>query len=224
MGGQQSTRRLTVVNDEAAGVIKISDSVVERIQTELEQGKAAAAKKAEQPPPVTEPPPPPPPPTVPSPPTPPKEPPTSPPEVEVPPTPAPAPPPPPPPSPPVVQPTVVQPKPVIQYVEKEPSLSSLRIKAEKEKELAEAESYWRKRFAKQEREHTALTHLEVSAMNSTAEKLSKAFAVEKCPPVCQEVRATLVDCYKQNPQKPLLCSETVKKFSQCVRSTRMASG
>ena len=174
MGGQQSTRRLTVVNDEAAGVIKvmpsnttgfkrsrlrkvflffqISDSVVERIQTELEQGKAAAAKKAEQPPPVTEPPPPPPPPTVPSPPTPPKEPPTSPPEVEVPPTPAPAPPPPPPPSPPVVQPTVVQPKPVIQYVEKEPSLSSLRIKAEKEKELAEAESYWRKRFAKQERE------------------------------------------------------------------------
>ena len=49
-------------------------------------------------------------------------------------------------------PTTVQPKPVIQYVEKEPSLSSLRIKAEKEKELAEAESYWRKRFAKQERE------------------------------------------------------------------------
>ena len=46
----------------------------------------------------------------------------------------------------------VQPKPVIQYVEKEPSLSSLRIKAEKEKELAEAEAYWRKRFAKQERE------------------------------------------------------------------------
>ena len=60
-------------------------------------------------------------------------------------------------------------------------------------------------------------------MNSTAEKLSKAFAVEKCPPVCQEVRATLVDCYKQNPQKPLLCSETVKKFSQCVRSTRMVN-
>ena len=66
-----------------------------------------------------------------------------------------------------------------------------------------------------------MTHLEVSAMNGTAEKLSKAFAVEKRPPVCQEVRATVVDCYKQNSQKPLLCSETVKKFSQCVRSARM---
>lgn len=216
MGGQQSTRRLTVVNDEAAGVIKISDSVVERIQTELEQGKAAAAKKADPQPQVI----PPPPPTVPSP-TAPKEtsPPPPPPEVEL-----PSNSPPLPPSPTPVAPTTVQPKPVIQYVEKEPSLSSLRIKAEKEKELAEAESYWRKRFAKQEREHTALTHLEVSAMNGTAEKLSKAFAVEKRPPVCQEARATVVDCYKQNSQKPLLCSETVKKFSQCVRSSRMASG
>jgi len=213
MGGQQSTRRLTVVNDEAAGVIKISDSVVERIQTELEQGKAAAAKKADPQPQVT---PPPPPPTVPSPPAPNEtSPPPPPPEVELPSNSAPPPP---------VAPTTVQPKPVIQYVEKEPSLSSLRIKAEKEKELAEAESYWRKRFAKQEREHAALTHLEVSAMNGTAEKLSKAFAVEKRPPVCQEARATVVDCYKQNSQKPLLCSETVKKFSQCVRSSRMASG
>jgi len=213
MGGQQSTRRLTVVNDEAAGVIKISDSVVERIQTELEQGKAAAAKKADPQPQVT---PPPPPPTVPSPPAPNEtSPPPPPPEVELPSNSAPPPP---------VAPTAVQPKPVIQYVEKEPSLSSLRIKAEKEKELAEAESYWRKRFAKQEREHAALTHLEVSAMNGTAEKLSKAFAVEKRPPVCQEARATVVDCYKQNSQKPLLCSETVKKFSQCVRSSRMASG
>ena len=31
-------------------------------------------------------------------------------------------------------------------------MSSLRVKAEKEKELTEAETYWRKRFAKQERE------------------------------------------------------------------------
>ena len=31
-------------------------------------------------------------------------------------------------------------------------MTSLRIKAEKEKELSEAEAYWRKRFAKQEQE------------------------------------------------------------------------
>ena len=39
-----------------------------------------------------------------------------------------------------------------QIVEKESGLTSLRIKAEKEKELQEAEAYWSKRFAKQEQE------------------------------------------------------------------------
>lgn len=62
-------------------------------------------------------------------------------------------PPSPPPQAPPASPAPEQPqKPVIQYVEREPSLSSLRVKAEKEKELIEAETYWRKRFAKQEHE------------------------------------------------------------------------
>ena len=39
-----------------------------------------------------------------------------------------------------------------QIVEKETGLTSLRIRAEKEKELQEAEAYWSKRFAKQEQE------------------------------------------------------------------------
>ena len=39
-----------------------------------------------------------------------------------------------------------------QIVEKESGLTSLRIRAEKEKELQEAEAYWSKRFAKQEQE------------------------------------------------------------------------
>ena len=41
---------------------------------------------------------------------------------------------------------------LLQIVEKETGLTSLRIRAEKEKELQEAEAYWSKRFAKQEQE------------------------------------------------------------------------
>jgi hypothetical protein len=41
---------------------------------------------------------------------------------------------------------------VIQYVERESSMTSLRVRAEKERELAEAEAYWRRRFVKQEQE------------------------------------------------------------------------
>jgi hypothetical protein len=45
-----------------------------------------------------------------------------------------------------------QQRPIIQYVEREPSMSSLKVRAEKEKELAEAEAYWKDRLHKMEHE------------------------------------------------------------------------
>ena len=48
---------------------------------------------------------------------------------------------------------------IIQYVEREPSMSSLKVRAEKEKELAEAESYWRERIHKLEHEVRQLRYL-----------------------------------------------------------------
>ena len=51
------------------------------------------------------------------------------------------------------------PKTIIQYIEREQvqwepvhSISSLRVKAEKEREMKEAEGYWNKRFVQQEKE------------------------------------------------------------------------
>jgi len=284
MGAQQSTRRLTVINDEASGVIKITDSVVDRIKSELHEQQSAPAAAATPAPPTQAPPPepmaaPPPPPPAPEvPPPAPGVPPSAPPSnypmpppiikyVEIP-GPAPPPeviikyidaPPPPPeviikyvdaPSPtpeikyvekPVV--TYVEKiveKPVVEYVEKpvvvekvierivekETGLTSLRIRAEKEKELQEAEAYWSKRFAKQEQEHTTLAHLEAATMNETVERLSKAFSIQKLPinPEIQKKRDELLQCYQQNPGKTLLCSEVVKDFSRSVHSSRTASG
>lgn len=203
MGSQQSTRRVTVMSDEASGVIKISDSVVDRLRNELEKppsNSSNSSQSAKPPEPeVNQTPPPPPPPPAPK-----EEP------VE-----APAPPP---------QAPIPNQKPIIQYVERDPSLSSLRVKAEKEKEMAEAETYWRKRFVQQEQEHTALTHLQTNHLKVTAEKLSKMFATEKCPPICLEEREAVLQCYKSNPNRTLMCSDVVKNFSRCVHSARMASG
>jgi len=290
MGAQQSTRRLTVINDEASGVIKITDSVVDRIKSELHEQQSAPAAAATPAPPTQAPPtqapppepmaaPPPPPPAPEVPPPAPEVPPSAPPSsypmpppiikyVEVP---GPAPPPeviikyidapPPPPevivkyidapssAPPeikyVEKPVVtyvdkIVEKPVVEYVEKpvvvekvierivekETGLTSLRIRAEKEKELQEAEAYWSKRFAKQEQEHTTLAHLEAATMNETVERLSKAFSIQKLPinPEIQKKRDELLQCYQQNPGKTLLCSEVVKDFSRSVHSSRTASG
>ena len=51
MGANQSTRKLTVVSDEATGVVKISDSVLERLK-----GEISGEKKETSPPPLPPPP------------------------------------------------------------------------------------------------------------------------------------------------------------------------
>ena len=137
MGANQSARKVTVVNDEASGVIKISDSVVQRLKGEIsgdsqqqqqqQQQQSASAPEPERVPPppaaAVEPPPPPP-------------------AHEA------APAPPPAQSEAVIQQQVWQ-RPIIQYIE-EPSISALRVKAEKEEEMKTQDDYWRDRFQKQE--------------------------------------------------------------------------
>ena len=160
MGANQSARKVTVVNDEATGVIKISDSVVQRLKGEI--AGEQQQQQQQQPPPPTPPPqaapappppapepapaPPPPPPAEVAPPPPPVEtaPPPPPPPVQEP-APVPAPVPPPAAEP---QPQVWQ-RPIIQYIE-EPSISALRVKAEKEEEMKTQDDYWKDRLQKQE--------------------------------------------------------------------------
>ena len=134
MGANQSARKVTVVNDEASGVIKISDSVVQRLKGEIsgdsQQQQQQQSSPAPEPEKVA------PPPAAPVEPTPP------------PPPPAPAAPAPAPPIEPVIQQQVWQ-RPIIQYIE-EPSISALRVKAEKEEEMKTQDDYWRERLQKQE--------------------------------------------------------------------------
>jgi len=254
MGGQQSTRRLTVINDEATGVIKITDSVVDRLRTELDKSSVSVQQHSQNVPEKkeqTQMPPDPPPKIesveVPEP-APPEPAPTPPPQEVPPPPPQEVPPPPPPQSdpepPPKVEVEVPEPAPalvpkevppapktIIQYIEREQvqwepvhSISSLRVKAEKERELKEAEAYWNKRFVQQEKEHSTQAHLQMNALKSTAEKLSHMFGTERSLPICQEERKSVLLCYKQNSKESLQCSDAVKNFSRCVHSTRMVSG
>ena len=133
MGAQQSARKVNVIQDEATGVIKISDSVVQRLKGEItgeNQQQEQQQQQTPPPPPKPEATPPPPPPPV----------------TEPPPAPAPSEPAPPPPAP---GPSQVWQRPIIQYIE-EPSISALRVKAEKEEEIKNLDDYWKDRLQKQE--------------------------------------------------------------------------
>jgi len=249
MGQNQSTRKITVVNDEVSGVIKISDAVVQRLKGEITGG--AAPEQAAAPTPTPAPPPPepkieatPPPPPVEIVPPPPVEapalvetPPLPPPEVVALPPPVSEPLPPPPPSsepaaaapppapaseaaPPAPAPSHVWQRPIIQYIE-EPSLSALRVRAEKEEELKRLEEYWKDRLQKQEENHIANAKLTEEEIVKSAKHVETLFTPASSREICRDSRLAVQSCYSENPSKPLLCRDIVKEFSSCVSKARL---
>jgi len=242
MGANQSTRKITVVNDEAAGVIKISDAVVQRLRGEI-AGEAPPAAAPPPPPAAAAPPAPadpaplPPPPVVESAPEPapapaePEAPPPPPPVVE-----APAPPPPAPEAPApaaaeapqavpqeqALPPQHIWQRPIIQYIE-EPSLSALRVRTEKEEELLALENYWKERLATQEAEtvhRQKLTEQEVAAAAKKVEELFRPATQQETAKPCKDMSLDVQSCYSSNPSQPLLCRDQVAQFSQCVLDWR----
>jgi len=215
MGANQSSRKITVVNDEATGVIKISDSVVQRLKGEItgegdkESAPVAPASSSQPPPPPPQPepkveeelPPPPPPPEV---------------------TPA-APAPPPPPQQHEQeqhQPHVWQ-RPIIQYIE-EPSLSALKVKQEKEEEMKKLEDYWKSRLQNQQDEHTKMAALTEDEFNKSLKKVETLFATVGTQSVCRDESEAVRGCYANNKNKSLRCRESVQSFSSCVSAARLA--
>jgi len=214
MGANQSSRKITVVNDEATGVIKISDAVVQRLKGEItgenagrEETPAPAADPDPTPPPQVEPPPPPPKPE---------------PKAEA---------PPPPPPPPVQEAAPVPPedfkhqqhiwqRPIIQYIE-EPSLSALKVKQEKEVELKTLEDYWKDRLQKQQEEHTAMKGLTEQEFNKSLKKVETLFAAAGTGAVCRDENEALISCYSEHSKQSLRCGGTVNEFVNCVASARM---
>lgn len=263
MGANQSTRKITVVNDEVSGVIKISDAVVQRLKGEI-SGEAASQEPKAAPPPAPAPAPPPPEPKVEAPPPPPpvEVAPPPPPHVEAAPPPpavevATPPPPPvetaiqpppppvevaPPPPPPVVvaappaaepappppaapeaavpTPAHVWQRPIIQYIE-EPSLSALRVRAEKEEELKRLEEYWKDRLQKQEENHIANAKLTEEEILKSAKHVQTLFTPASTREICRDSRLAVQSCYSDNPSSPLLCREKVLEFSSCVSKSRL---
>lgn len=204
MGANQSARKVTVVNDEASGVIKISDSVVQRLKGEIsgdsQQQQQQQSSPAPEPEKVA------PPPAAPVEPTPP------------PPPPAPAAPAPAPPSEPVIQQQVWQ-RPIIQYIE-EPSISALRVKAEKEEEMKTQDDYWRERLQKQEESFIANAKLTEGEIIKNAKYVETLFKPAVNKEICRESQQSVLSCYESNPGKPLLCREQVLAFTKCVSEAR----
>lgn len=110
-------------------------------------------------------------------------------------------------------------RPIIQYIE-EPSLSALKVKAEKELELRTLEEYWKDRLRLQENSVSAgISEVEIAKKMEYVETLFRPAAVSR--QLARENGDEVAACYSAHPGAPLLCRDAVLRFTDAVQRSRL---
>lgn len=106
----------------------------------------------------------------------------------------------------------------------EPTVTSMELRRQKEIELRENDIFWKNRIAQLEANITKTNAVMEKEYKAAIDDVHKRFAAGTGiyqPPPCQEAKARVIACYRQNPGETLRCSQEVAMFTNCVANTRI---
>uniref|UniRef100_A0A182YCV0 Uncharacterized protein n=1 Tax=Anopheles stephensi TaxID=30069 RepID=A0A182YCV0_ANOST len=103
-------------------------------------------------------------------------------------------------------------------------LTSMQVLQEKERELRENDVYWTQRLKALEANLARTNQVLEKEYSDAVADVKKRFAttaVQQQLPPCQDLKAKVIACYRQNPHETLRCAEEVKHFTDCVNQHRI---
>jgi len=95
--------------------------------------------------------------------------------------------------------------------------------AEKEQELAQAEMRHKQELEEVEKKFADKVKATEEQFNTAAEEVQRKYRHRHTAPVCEQARSIVTQCYTENPNQTLKCSQEVKKFIECVNQSRLDS-
>ncbi|OXU29452.1 hypothetical protein TSAR_011063 [Trichomalopsis sarcophagae] len=102
------------------------------------------------------------------------------------------------------------------------TISALEMQQQKERELADQETYWQRRLQNLERTHEKINR----AIDQEYKKALTIFddcrviKVQDAVKPCNVNRQKVLKCYQDNPKETLRCADLVEQFSNCVDQRR----
>eukprot|EP00043_Microstomoeca_roanoka_P017297 m.180281 g.180281 ORF g.180281 m.180281 type:complete len:185 (-) comp16612_c1_seq1:242-796(-) len=90
---------------------------------------------------------------------------------------------------------------------------------EKERELMQLDMHWQKRVDDLQQKREEQT---TQDFNTVLSDFKNRFRMEIPQPKCQQQQRLVFDCLRNNPSKPLNCSEEAKQFLACADRARSA--
>lgn len=87
-------------------------------------------------------------------------------------------------------------------------------------ELERLEKLYAERLKRLENLNSQLHTESKENFSQAVKEVEQKFLTQTFSPICQDKQQSVLDCYRKNPGKPILCSSEVKNFLSCVNDTR----
>uniref|UniRef100_A0A182PR25 Head-elevated expression protein n=1 Tax=Anopheles epiroticus TaxID=199890 RepID=A0A182PR25_9DIPT len=103
-------------------------------------------------------------------------------------------------------------------------LTSMQVLQQKERELRENDVYWTQRLKALEANLAKTNQVLEKEYSEAVADVKQRFAttaVQQQLPPCQDLKAKVIACYRQNPNETLRCADEVQQFTDCVNLHRI---
>lgn len=91
---------------------------------------------------------------------------------------------------------------------------------EREKQMTSVVESWKEKLDEEKKKHEDFYNLTMQEFEDAVSRTENKFIKPSLRPICDGLQSSLVDCYKNHPNRTLECSRQVAEFSRCVENVK----
>ncbi|XP_007956247.1 MICOS complex subunit MIC25 [Orycteropus afer afer] len=91
-----------------------------------------------------------------------------------------------------------------------------------EAELKHRNTFYKEQLGRIERKNAEMYKLSSQQFHEAASKMESTIKPRQAEPVCSGLQAQILQCYRENLQEVLLCSDLVRAYQRCVSTAHKA--
>ncbi|XP_026957695.1 MICOS complex subunit MIC19 isoform X1 [Sagmatias obliquidens] len=91
---------------------------------------------------------------------------------------------------------------------------------EKDRVIKKQDAFYKEQLARLEERSSEFYKVTTEQYQKAAEEVEAKFKRYECHPICADLQAQILQCYRQNTQQTLSCSALASQYKQCVNQAK----
>ncbi|XP_007128212.1 MICOS complex subunit MIC19 isoform X2 [Physeter macrocephalus] len=93
---------------------------------------------------------------------------------------------------------------------------------EKDRVIKKQDAFYKEQLARLEERSSEFYRVTTEQYQKAAEEVEAKFKRYECQPICADLQAQILQCYRQNTQQTLSCSALANQYKQCVNQAKQS--